>query len=407
MSMKSYKYNREIGCWLVLLIVVIFLSITMYIFRNPFHTHYILEAGDSLEIEKLLKEKTENPKFVDKIDKKLLSTVGIYTIRVENKYSQYNVNLLVKDTILPKAKVKKLDMWIGDEITSDLFISNIKDISPVKTSFLKAPDLTKEGKQDIIILLKDISGNTTPYKTTLNLKKDTEAPVISTVNTILSNKGETILYKKNTSVTDNRDKDIELKVDSSQVNYNKPGTYYAIYSAQDRAGNKASKKVKVIILNKNDTSLKNEAKELAKDFIKMIASDKKTKQEKLKACYDYIRNNMVYNGIHKGTIDNYYIDAVDGLKTWKGDCLVSNGVLRVVCEELGVPTIVVERSSQKKTNHYWFLADTGDGWYHYDAFKRKNVIIYRWTDDQLLQWSKSNQRLADFDKSKYPSTPKK
>lgn len=78
MSMKSYKYNREIGCWLVLLIVVIFLSITMYIFRNPFHTHYILEAGDSLEIEKLLKEKTENPKFVDKIDKKLLSTVNIY-----------------------------------------------------------------------------------------------------------------------------------------------------------------------------------------------------------------------------------------------------------------------------------------------------------------------------------------
>lgn len=405
--MNNLKNSRELGCWIIFVITIVFLTFVMYFFRNPFYDCYVLEAGNKLEIEDLLKEKTSKPQFVDRIDEKLLSTVGVHTVKVQNSYCEYNVTLLVKDTILPTAKIKSLNMWIGDEITSDLFVSDIKDATPVTTSFLKEPDLKKEGSQNLVILLKDAAGNMTPYKTTLKLKKDTEAPVISTVNTILSNKGETILYKKNTTVTDNRDKEVELKVDSSQVNYNKSGTYYAIYSATDRAGNNATKKVKVIILNKSDATLKSEAKTLAKKFIEKVAKDKKTKQEKLKACYDYIRNNIVYNGIHKGSIDNYYVDAVDGLKTWKGDCLVSNGVLRVVCEELDIPTIVVVRSSQKKTNHYWFLADTGDGWYHYDAFKRKNVTIYKWTDNQLLQWSKNNDNLADFDTTKYPSTPKK
>lgn len=407
MHIKEIRNNNQITCWFILLVTIMFLSVVLYFFKNPFYNEITIEAGTQLTINELLKDKTVDAAFVDKIDNEFLSTVGTHNIKVKNRYAQYNVLINVVDTIPPKAKISHKNMWIGDKISSDLFVSNIQDASPVTTFFLKQPDFNKEGMQNIIIGLKDISGNTTQYKTTLTLKKDTQAPIISTVNTIISNKGENISYKKNTQVTDNRDKEVTLNVDSTQVNYNKAGTYYAVYTAIDKAGNRATKKVKVIILNNSDADLKKEAQKLADQFINKVAKNKKTKQEKLKACYDYIRENIKYNGVHKGTIDNYYIDAVDGLKTWRGDCLVSNGVLRVICEQLDIPTMVVVRTSKRKTNHYWFLADTGDGWYHYDAFKRKNVVIYRWTDSQLLNWSKAHEHLADFDQSKYPPTPKK
>ena len=163
--------------------------------------------------------------------------------------------------------------------------------------------------------------------------------------------------------------------------------------------------MKVVILSQNDVKIKNEVKKRAKKLINQVAKNKKTKQEIIEACFDYIRKNITYNGQHQGDKDNYYIDALTGLKTWHGDCLVSNGVLRIICEELDVPIIVVERSSKERSHHYWLLIDTGDGWYHYDAFNQYNRI-YKWTDQKLISWSKANNNYQEFDTSLYPSTPK-
>lgn len=293
MNIKDIKNNNQITCWFILLFTIIFLLIVLYFFRNPFYDEITIEAGSQLTINDLLKEETVDPDFVSKPDNQLLSTVGRHNIKVKTKYAQYNVSLNIIDTIAPQATINNKTMWIGDEITSDLFVSNVQDASPVSTSFLEQPDLNKEGKQNVVIVLKDVSGNTTQYKATLTLQKDTEAPIISTVNTIIANQGDTVLYKKNTKVTDNRDAKVALNIDSTQVNYNKSGTYYAIYSATDKAGNKATKKVKVIILSNSDTALKEEAQKLANQFIEKVAKDKKTKQEKLKVCYDYIRENIM------------------------------------------------------------------------------------------------------------------
>lgn len=405
MTKKKLRLKSHIKCNISITLCLMFIVFALYIFRNPFVDEYTIEAGSSLDINQLLKEEAKNPQFIDNVDQELLSTVGTYDIRVKANSNKFHVSLIVQDTTVPTATVKAQTMWIGDDIKADAFLSDIQDASPVEASFKSQPDLDKTGKQEVTIILKDSSNNSTEYKTTLTLKKDTQAPVISSVNSILSNQGESILYKKNVTVTDNRDEEVELKVDSSNVNINKAGTYSVTLSATDKTGNKAEKKIQVIILSQSEADLKAEALKLAGELIDKIASDQTTKQDKLKVCYDYIREHIVYNGLHDGTKDNYYVDAVNGLKTWKGDCLVSNAVLRTVCEKLDIPTIVVERSGERKTNHYWILADTGDGWYHYDAFKRDFVIIYKWTDNQLLTWSKENKNLGQFDPSLYPSTP--
>ena len=41
-----------------------------------------------------------------------------------------------------------------------------------------------------------------------------------------------------------------------------------------------------------------------------------------------------------------------------------------------------------------------------DSYNQHNNI-YKWTDEQLLTWSKQNNHYQDFDRNKYPSTPNK
>ena len=129
-----------------------------------------------------------------------------------------------------------------------------------------------------------------------------------------------------------------------------------------------------------------------------------TIDEKLKVLSDYIRENVVYNGQHKGTADDYYVDALTGFKTLRGDCLINNGMSRVCCERLDIPTIAVNRINNKD-GHTWFLANTGNGWYHYDNWIRKGgPYIHKWTDAQMDEYNKKTHA-SEYDKSLYPSTP--
>ena len=62
--------------------------------------------------------------------------------------------------------------------------------------------------------------------------------------------GEPISYKSTLTVTDNCMGDIDVQVDSSKVDTNTEGTYDVIYTAVDRAGNKAEASTTVTIMEK-------------------------------------------------------------------------------------------------------------------------------------------------------------
>jgi hypothetical protein len=143
MNYKSLENKNQLFCWGIFVVSCIYLAFVMNFYRNPFVSEYTIEAGSQLNIQDLLKEDTKNPEFVDELDEEFLSTVGTYPIKVKTAYAQYEVTLNIIDTTAPTAKVSKKTMWIGDEITSDLFVSKIQDASPVTTSFLKEPDYTK------------------------------------------------------------------------------------------------------------------------------------------------------------------------------------------------------------------------------------------------------------------------
>lgn len=124
------------------------------------------------------------------------------------------------------------------------FVESVEDDSKVTLSFKNK--VTKDEKQTVTIIAKDAYGNCTMKDTTLTLKKDTEKPVISTdpIHVYTDSKPN---YKSYIEVTDNLDLNPKIKIDSSKVKTKKEGTYKLTVTATDRSGNKAKKKISVVV----------------------------------------------------------------------------------------------------------------------------------------------------------------
>ena len=124
------------------------------------------------------------------------------------------------------------------------FVESVEDDSKVTLSFKNK--VIKDEKQTVTIIAKDAYGNCTMKDTTLTLKIDTEKPVISTdpIHVYTDSKPN---YKSYIEVTDNLDLNPKIKIDSSKVKTKKEGTYKLTVTATDRSGNKAKKKISVVV----------------------------------------------------------------------------------------------------------------------------------------------------------------
>ena len=397
--MKKKVYFILGGCF-------VFLVIVMFIFRTPFVSEYTLEAGDQLEVKNLLKDDVE-ASFITSIDESITKSVGVHDIQLSAKGTKYTVKINTVDTVAPKAKVKNITTYLNDSIDPQAFIESIDDQTKVKASISNKIDNTKEGKQNVELLFTDEGDNQTKLNATVTIKKDTQGPVIQTPQSFSVEKGGTISYKKDVTVTDNRDGEItNYNVDSSKVNLNKIGLYQVTYSAEDQLKNKTTKVVQVRVTSYDVEKVKKEADKYAQKILNKIINDKMTKSQKVKAIYEYVRDSYTYVGEHKGTETDFYLDALNGFKTYKGDCYVVNAMARYLLEKVDIETYGVKITTDK-TNHLSFMANIGDGWYHYCAFKKKSGLqIYKWTDAQIMDHYKSIEQVISITKN-LPATPKK
>jgi len=343
-----------------------------------------MEAGYNLTIKDLLKEDCE-AKFITEINDSIIRKVGTHNIELKAKGGIYTVPVEVVDTVAPKATIVKKTLWLNDSIDPKSFFKDIIDETDVKVTLTNQVDVTKTGKVNLELLLTDDAGNQTKYETTTEIKKDTKGPKITAPSSIVVQKGDTVAYKKNVTVEDNRDGKIEnYSIDTSEVNLNKIGTYKVVYSAKDSLGNQTEKIVQVRVIAYDIEEVKEEADKFANQILDEIITEKMNKTSQLKAIYDYVMNHYKYNGKHEGTIDDFYKDALTGFKTGQGDCYVVNAMARYLLETAGFETYGVDLEGTDM-NHISFMANVGDGWYHYCAFKKKSGIrIYKWTDQQMV-----------------------
>ncbi len=337
-----------------------------------------------------------------------LDTVGCHTVRVSTDGQERNVLLIVEDTTAPTVTLKQVDIWLGDSVRPEAFISSTDEVSPLVVKYSNGePNLTMVGTQLVYLEITDISGNAAPFGAAhLNIIKDEEPPVISGARNRTVVIGESVSYKQGVTATDNRDGTVSVKVDTSAVDPTKTGSYEVIYTAVDSNGNVSTKTVTFKFGTQDELDTDTELEKYVSKVAKNIFKDGMTDAQKIRKIYDWCRRNIGYSGhSDKG---NWKKAAIAGFKKRSGDCYTYFACSKALFEYCGIENIdvVKVRNSNSESRHYWSLVDIGTGYYHFDATPRVGYFDgFMKTDAQIKSYSSSHKNSHRFDASKYPATP--
>ena len=344
---------------------------------------YTLELGTMLTKEDILIDPVKDADLVDqlKLDEINASPVGTYTIVSTDGDQTCECVVTVEDTTPPELEVKNAKIYVGDTIAKRDFVVSVKDISgEVETNLLTTPDNSKAGKQKIQVEAKDRYGNATVKEATLEVITDTVAPKFSGLGELKVEKHSSPNYSSGVTCKDDRDGQVEFTFDPSKVDTSKAGTYYVIYTAQDKAGNKASSKRKVTV---------NHDKEDTDALVKQIASGLSKDPEKIR---DYVRTNVKYNTNYGGSDPIWY-----GFKNKYGNCYVHAKCFKALLDEKGISCQIIHTTDK---THYWLIVKINGQWKHMDATPSRLHGKYSIMNDEQRLSTLSGR---DWDHDKWPA----
>jgi hypothetical protein len=233
----------------------------------------------------------------------------------------------------------------------------------------------------------------------LEKTRDTEPPVISGELDKKSYIGDAIAYRRGVTVTDNRDKEVRLVVDSSDVDICTEGVYTVRYSATDSSGNQTVVYGTVTIVD----VMREQVDEMADEVLADILTPDMTQRDQAYAIYTWVRNRMIYN--NSRIKDNVPYAAYRGLRYGKGDCYIHYALAEVLLTRAGIGNIPIRRIAGTPTAHYWSLINVGDGWYHFDATPRvpgANGFMLTESEAEYITRISSIAGYYVYDKSLYP-----
>ena len=313
--------------------------------------------------------------------------------------------LEIKDTTAPTLVLQTVEAWMNKPLEVNSFIDfnlTTDNSDAFEAAFAAEPDWALEGEQMVTITATDASGNSVSQTTSLLVKKDQKAPVV-TVTDIDVQVGGTVSYKKAVSYYDDIDtkEEMKLAVERSGVNLNEVGSYEVHYTVTDCSGNATSVTGKINVVNKtpkwaDEDSIHAKAQEILDEILKEGMTDR----EKAKAIYRWLKNNIGYSGhSEKG---NYMRGAYEGLFETYGDCFVYAASAKELLTMAGIPNIDIVKATTNPS-HYWNLVYIEDGWYHFDSTPRKDKSeFFLLTDAELEAYSSTHKNTHIFDRSLYP-----
>ena len=137
--------------------------------------------------------------------------------------------------------------------TAEELVTNVYDVSGDVTVALAEGTVFEPGENTITVYLTDPSGNRTNVEVPVTVYEDKIAPEIIGLKELTYWIGETISFKKDVTVRDDRDNNPSLEVDTSGVNFEKEGEYFITYRAKDNAGNVREEAVKLRVRKHSST----------------------------------------------------------------------------------------------------------------------------------------------------------
>lgn len=366
----------------------------------------ILELGSEFpKAEEFLYSPASEISFVTDISTINTMAEGIYEITLLVDGTEAAATLQIKDTTAPDLVLHAAETWLNKSLNTTSFIDfeqSFDNSDAFDTVYAVEPDWATEGEQSVTITATDASGNSVTKTTTLLIKKDPKAPVVS-VTDIDVKVGGTVSYKKAVSYYDDVDTKDEMKlsIERSGVNLKEVGTYEVTYTVTDCSGNSTSVVGKINVLEEAPKWEDEDAiHEKAMEILDSILEEGMTDREKAKAIYKWIKNNIGYvNHSEKG---NYTRGAYEGLFKMQGDCFVYAATAKELLTLAGIQNIDIVKATTNPS-HYWNLVYVEDGWYHFDSTPRKDKSeFFLLTDAELEAYSSTHKNTHIFDRSLYP-----
>ena len=257
LKFKNITVKKKVTLVVVLLVLIVSIIVCYFMFRCP-----IVFKQENIKVE--INEEFDALKNIEKVKNGNIKDIKVNTKQVKfNKLGKYKViytfndknyelPLEIVDTKKPKFDIVDLDIDLGMKVNAKDMVTNIDDATKTKVKFKKNYKFDHEGKTNVIVQVIDEAGNVSEKKGKVKLFKDDIAPKISGIEEITIAKGGKIDYKLGISVSDNRDPNPKLSINSSKVDVNKLGEYKAIYTVQDRSGNKVVKERLVKVVEKKE-----------------------------------------------------------------------------------------------------------------------------------------------------------
>lgn len=240
----------------------------------------------------------------------------------------------------------------------------------------------------LIALLLPRGGQPAAVQTPTPPPADTAPPVISGTHDLTVAVGESLSYRAGVTAADEVDGAVTLHVDSSGVNLTQPGTYTALYWAEDAAGNRAEAPVTVTVVEAVtvddgdgeataddvvDSAAAQATPEavnaLADEILSEITTPGMSRYEVALAIYNYVHNNISYTGTSDKS--SWLVGAYVGFTRHSGDCYNYFACSKALLTRAGIPNVDLTRVGGN-SRHYWQLVDVGEGYYHFDACPHPN-----------------------------------
>lgn len=261
MGQKRYRIRYK-RVFLAVGVLCLFLAgiLMVYLSFNPIvlkASEYPVEINDSFKEEEAIFILFGNHEDLEVDGKVDTSQLGEYEVTYKLHDHTKKLCVKVEDTKVPDLQIQDVKTDLYRELEPADFVKECKDATDVSFSFESKEGLDQEGRHDVVIVAEDQGGNQTKKRARLERCKDTQKPTIKVPEKKLKFKqGKEPDFTEDVSVSDDLDSKPQLDVDTSDLNFSKPGTYTLIYTCKDRSGNEATQKRKVEILENEELTQK-------------------------------------------------------------------------------------------------------------------------------------------------------
>ena len=354
-----------------------------HVFYVWMHESFTMELGDQAEAADLLLAPDKDADLLDAAALAELnaSPVGTYTVTTTDGQLSCSCQVTIVDTTAPELTLKPVSFYLGGTAALEDFVVSATDLSgDVTLELLTELDFETGGEQVVEIRATDASGNATVAETTMEILLDTTPPQMFGLDDLSVSKYAQIDYYSGVSAYDAIDGYVTYTVDASRVNVNEMGSYYAVYTTWDSAGNTTSYWRRVVVAHdSSDTDA----------LVKSIAATLPADAEVIR---DYVRDNIWYSYSYGGGDPVWY-----GFNNWNGNCYVHALCFQVLLTEKGFTSRLIWVNDQ---SHYWLQVYLNGKWVHMDATPSTLHGRYSIMNDEQRYETLSGR---DWDRSQWPT----